>query len=302
MNRCPAAHAGTERCAVGTVPIRLIRTAKVPLCAAVAASAIFGLLLVRPVLDGRATILFASVFLLACGAASLNSYQDHRWDRLLRRTRDRPLACGELSPRAALWQAVLLFAAGVLLLLLLPEPQAPLLVALIIVLFYNGIYTPLKLRTSWALLPGAVCGALPPYLGWLAGDGPLAAAEIFIAMAVLSLWQVPHFWLITLHYRDDYRQLSLPALVREMPEDNLRLIALIWILALVSAVHSLLLVHPLSPLWLPVPISALSLALAAISGYALLGSRTPGYRVLFALMNVFLLLVMALFSFGSLGR
>ncbi|SHI00632.1 UbiA family prenyltransferase [Desulfofustis glycolicus] len=302
MNRCTTAHAGTERRAVGTVSIRLIRTAKAPLCVAVAASAIFGLLLARPVLDGRAMVLFASVFLLACGAASLNSYQDHRWDRLLRRTRDRPLASGELPLRVALWQAVLLFAAGVLLLLLLPEPQAPLLVALTVVLLYNGIYTPLKLRTSWAVLPGAVCGALPPYLGWLAGGGPFATAEIFIAMSVLALWQVPHFWLVTLNYRDDYRQLSLPALVRTMPEDKLRLIALIWILALVSAVHSLLLVRPLSPVWLPVPISALSLALAAISGYALLGSRTPGYRVLFALMNGFLLLVMALFSFGSLGR
>jgi protoheme IX farnesyltransferase len=281
---------------------RLIRTAKVPLCAAVSASAIFGLLLARPVLDGRAMVVFASVFLLACGAASLNSYQDHRWDRLLRRTRDRPLASGELPLPAALWQAAFLFGAGALLLLLLPAPQAPLLVALTVVLLYNGIYTPLKLRSCWAVLPGAVCGALPPYLGWLAGGGPLAAGEISIAMAVLSLWQVPHFWLVTLRYREDYRQLPLPALVREMPENKLRLIALIWILALVSAVHSLLLVRPLSPLWLPAPISALSLVLAAISGYALLWSSTPGYRLLFALMNVFLLLVMALFSFGSLGR
>ncbi len=302
MNRCSAVQAGTALRSAGALPMRLIRVAKAPLCSAVAASALFGLLLSRPRLDGAAVTLFVAVFLLACGAASLNSYQDHRWDRLLRRTRGRPLASGELPRLAALGQAAVLFAAGTLLLLLLPAPQAPLLVVLSVVALYNGIYTPLKSRTAWAVLPGAVCGALPPYLGWLAGGGPPVATEIFIVMAMLALWQVPHFWLVTLRYREDYRALPLPALVRSMPEKKLCLIALIWVLALVSTVHSLLLVRPLSPPWLLVPISIASLALAAVFGSALFGSRAPGYRVLFALMNVFLLLVMALFSLGSLGR
>ena len=302
MNRYPAAPAGTALRSATTLPIRLVRVAKAPLCGAVAASALFGVLLSRPWLDGAAVTLFISVFLLACGAASLNSYQDHRWDRLLRRTRDRPLASGELPGRAALWQAAVLLGAGALLLLLLPAPRPSLLVALTVVVFYNGIYTPLKYRTTWAVLPGAVCGALPPYLGWLAGGGPAVATEIFIGMTMLALWQVPHFWLVTLQYREDYRALPVPALVRIMPEEKLRLIVLIWVLALVSTVHSLVLVLPLSPSWLLVPISTASLALAVVFGSALFGSRSPSYRMLFTLMNVFLLLVMALFSLGSLGR
>ncbi|MBE0582339.1 MAG: UbiA family prenyltransferase, partial [Desulfofustis sp.] len=132
MNRCGAAQAaGTIRPAEA-LPVRLIRLAKAPLCCAVAVSALFGYLLTAARFDAAAAALFSSVFLLACGAASLNSYQDCRYDRLLQRTRSRPLACGDLPARAALVQAALLFAAGTLLLWLLPSPQAPLLVALVV--------------------------------------------------------------------------------------------------------------------------------------------------------------------------
>jgi heme o synthase len=301
MNRYGAAQvAGTIR-RVDALPIRLMRVAKAPLCCAVAVSALFGYLLTASRLDAAAATLFFSVLVLACGAASLNSYQDYRYDRLLQRTRCRPLACGDLPAPAALLQAGLLLAAGTALLLLLPSPQQPLLVALAVVVLYNGIYTPLKYKTTWALIPGALCGALPPYIGWLAGGGSPMAEVIFIGMAVLALWQVPHFWLVLLEHREDYRSLPLPSMISLMSEKSLCFVAFIWVLALVSTVHSLLLIRPLSPAWLVLPISVGSLAVVAVCASELFGAQPPRYRLLFLVMNAFLLLVMSFFSIGSLG-
>ncbi|MBE0585251.1 MAG: hypothetical protein IH612_16010, partial [Desulfofustis sp.] len=97
------------------------------------------------------------------------------------------------------------------------------------------------------------------------------------------------------------RSLSLPSMITILPEKNLCFAAFIWVLALVSAVHSLLLIRPLSPVWLVLPISVGSLAVTAVFAAEMFGAKLPRYRLLFVVMNAFILLVMSLFAIGSLG-
>ena len=99
--------------------------AKIPLCLLVAFSAFFGYALSAHRLGLAAWIVFISVFLLACGAASLNSYQEHRWDRLMQRTRRRPVAMGVVAPEQARRQGQILAGLGLFLLYLGTSNPAP---------------------------------------------------------------------------------------------------------------------------------------------------------------------------------
>lgn len=87
---------------------------------------------------------------------------------------------------------------------------ALLLVGLGIVVVYNGVYTPLKRVTSFALLPGALVGAMPPLLGWLAAGGNPRDPVAILLYGVYVLWQVPHFWLRAQRERIHYARAGLP--------------------------------------------------------------------------------------------
>lgn len=280
---------------------RILNVAKLPLSLFVAYSALFGYLLASGQVDGAAITIFFGVLLLSGGAASLNNVQDSRVDRLMRRTRQRPMASGSLSPVVVLPLAGLLIVGGLLLLLGTRFAAAPpMLVALAAIVLYNGVYTPLKQASVWALLPGAICGALPPYIGWLAAGGPLFAVDILVAMSILLLWQVPHFWLIVLEYQDDYRKVAQPSMIDNLSVPAMRLLAVLWVIALVSAVHSLLLARHLSPWWMVVAIGLCSFYLVGAFGYGMLRGREMSYRQLFYLMNWYILGVITCFSLGSL--
>jgi protoheme IX farnesyltransferase len=169
------------------------------------------------------------LFLVCLGAATLNDYQDRDIDGQLKRTRSRPLATGGIGPQAALIQALLLILLGTLGLfvasgsLLLPAA------GLIGVCLYNLIYTPLKRRTVLAIVPGAVCGVLPILMGWLAAGGGLTSPKLWILVAVFGVWQLPHFWLVVLASRDDYRKSGIPNMLRLLSLRQLTKLVFVWV-------------------------------------------------------------------------
>jgi heme o synthase len=78
------------------------------------------------------------------------------------------------------------------------------------VAWYLAVYTPLKRRTPLALPLGALCGAMPPLIGWcLAGGGP-ADFRIITLAGLFFIWQIPHFWLLQKRHADDYRRAGIP--------------------------------------------------------------------------------------------
>ncbi len=189
--------------------------------------------LLAPAAHGSPWLAGAAVLLLAAGASALNQVQEVRTDALMERTRHRPIPSGRLSPRQGTCVALFLLASGLLLIAFAGGIVAVLL-GLLCVLLYNGAYTPMKKRTAFAVLPGALCGALPPLIGWAAAGGDLGDPRIVLLAALFFLWQIPHFWHLSLRWRDDYRRAALPVLCDIFSAAQSRRILGAWIFSLLA--------------------------------------------------------------------
>ena len=149
--------------------------------------------------------------LVASGAAAVNQVMERDLDRLMNRTKERPLAGGRMSPREGLTIAGVLSLTGVLI-LLLASTTAAAVVAVATLLTYAFVYTPLKRRSSLATVVGAVPGALPPLIGWAGAGGSLSVAAPWSLFLLMFLWQLPHFLAIAWLYREDYARARMPML------------------------------------------------------------------------------------------
>lgn len=173
------------------------------------------------------------LFLLGCGSATLNQMQERDVDAKMERTKARPLPTGRVSLIEAGAFAAAMIGAGAAILSL----RGPVVVALgvLALLWYNVVYTPLKRVTAFAVVPGALIGAIPPVVGWAAaGRGPLEAPILALAF-FLFVWQVPHFWLILLYVGKDYERAGLPSMHQVFSSRQLTRITFVWILATASA-------------------------------------------------------------------
>lgn len=142
------------------------------------------------------------------GAANaLNCYLERDSDRLMARTRNRPLPAGRMAPAVALGFGLALAAVSLPALALVTNLLTGLL-GLTALLLYVLVYTPLKARTSAAMLVGAVPGALPPLMGWTAVTGALELPGVAL-FAILFFWQLPHFIAIALFRKEEYAAAGL---------------------------------------------------------------------------------------------
>jgi protoheme IX farnesyltransferase len=147
------------------------------------------------------------IALAAGGTLALNQFVERDTDAKMERTRHRPLPDGRLQPRDALWFGLLLTLGGLVYLSLSVNLMSAAVTALITV-SYLFCYTPLKLRSSLCVLVGAVPGALPPVIGWVAATGSLDLGA-WVLFAIIFLWQVPHTLAIGRLYRDDYARAGI---------------------------------------------------------------------------------------------
>ncbi len=148
--------------------------------------------------------------LAAGGTLALNQYLEREVDARMLRTRTRPLPDGRLQPPEALGFGALVGLAGLAYLAVAVGGLTALVTAATAVL-YLFAYTPLKLRTPFCMIVGAVPGALPPVTGWVAARGDLAPGAC-ILFGILFLWQLPHTLAIARLYRDDYARAGVRVL------------------------------------------------------------------------------------------
>jgi protoheme IX farnesyltransferase len=172
----------------------------------------------------------------AGGANAINMVVDRDIDRLMERTKGRPLVTGELTPQAALTFALALEAAAFAWL----WGTVNLLSAVLAVsatLFYVFVYTLwLKRRSEHNIVIGGAAGAVPVLVGWSAVTGTLDWAPV-VLFAVIFIWTPPHFWALAIKYREDYAAADVPMLpsVRESRHVAVRIVAytvVLWALSL----------------------------------------------------------------------
>ena len=149
----------------------------------------------------------------AASAAALNQVMEADVDRMMERTKDRPLAAGRMR---RLWGALFgLVLGGIGVgILWVWSGQLGAVLSFLTILIYLLAYTPLKRRSSWCTLVGAVSGALPPVIGWAAAP-ECENWVAYVLFGILFLWQIPHFLAIAWMYREEYESAGFVMLLRE---------------------------------------------------------------------------------------
>jgi protoheme IX farnesyltransferase len=149
--------------------------------------------------------------LAAGGANAINMYVDRDIDRLMKRTRNRPLVTGQIQPRDALVFAIALEIVAFAFLWSTVNLLSAVL-AVSATLFYVFVYTMWLKRTSTHnIVIGGAAGAVPVLVGWAAVTDRLDWAPI-VLFAVIFYWTPPHFWALAIRYRDDYAAADVPML------------------------------------------------------------------------------------------
>ncbi|MGH9117680.1 MAG: heme o synthase [Acidimicrobiales bacterium] len=175
----------------------------------------------------------------AGGANAINMVVDRDIDAVMRRTRNRPLVTGEVTPRAALTFAVALEVAAFAWLWSLVNVLSAVL-AVTACLFYVFVYTLWLKRTSrHNIVIGGAAGAVPVLIGWSSVTGTLDWPPV-ILFAVIFFWTPPHFWALAIRYRDDYASVDVPVLpaVASIKETATRIVfytLALWALTLLFA-------------------------------------------------------------------
>ncbi len=152
----------------------------------------------------------AGTVLIIASACVVNNYTDRGIDARMKRTKTRASVTGAVTPRNAMLFATVLFVAGMTLLISLTNLLV-VIIGLVAYVFYVFIYAVAKRTTVHSTLVGAIPGALPAMAGYVALSGRLDLAAWLIFLLVL-VWQMPHFYAISIFRRDEYKAAGLPVL------------------------------------------------------------------------------------------
>ncbi len=211
------------------------------------------------------TALFATAGTVGA-ANALNCYLERDGDRLMHRTKSRPLPAGRMEPAVALWFGVSLAALSLPALALGVNLLTGLL-GLLAFVSYVFVYTPMKARSHHAMIVGALPGALPPLMGWTAVTGKLELPGL-VLFGILFFWQFPHFLAIALFRKDEYAAAGLHSVPIDRGDEVSRRQLLLYTLPLLPLSLSL---YPLKMAGL------LYTSVAAVSGAAFLAAGVYGF-------------------------
>lgn len=205
----------------------LLELNKVKITFAVTLTTIAGYVLAKNSFDSGLILPVLGIFILACGSAALNHFQDRDKDALMQRTINRPIPSGKISPTAVLIIAIFEIALGTYIIYIGSNFLAAQL-GLLALIWYNGIYTPLKRKTAFAVVPGSIIGAIPPMVGWVAGGGELSDPRLFVLAFFFFIWQVPHFWLLMLKHGKEYENAGYPSITSMISKQQIKRATFMW--------------------------------------------------------------------------
>lgn len=271
---------------------------KIKIPFAVSISSLTGYLVFNGSFDIGALTSTLGVFLLAGGSAALNQYQEYHLDAKMKRTQNRPIPSGRFSSHNTLIFSIVVSLIGALILLFGSNVTA-FIIGLLTLLWYNGIYTPMKRKSAYAVLAGAFVGAFPPMIGWTAAGGYVFDTAIILIAMLLFIWQVPHFILLLLKFGPEYEVAGFTSLSRYFSNEQLKKLIFVWVLATAFAVMIIPVAGVVSS-----GVIVLALLVSSVwlvySFFVLMRMQKFNMRKAFMQINIFLMLVLLLFSIDSL--
>jgi protoheme IX farnesyltransferase len=174
------------------------------------------------------------ILLMAVSASTMNQIQEMELDRKMNRTHDRPLPAGRINIKQAIIFFLCCILSGTFLVFSGGNITAA-LTGLFTILWYNGVYTYSKRLTAFAVVPGALTGALPPLIGWLAAGGGFWDKPIIFLEFLFFTGQIPHFWLLVLKYGEEYNLAGIPTLTSVFNQQQINRLTFTWIVTSVIA-------------------------------------------------------------------
>jgi heme o synthase len=211
-----------------------LKLSKLKIMIPVSLTGFTGYFIFDPHFSVRLILVTLGILFLAIAASVLNQIQEVEIDRKMTRTHDRPLPAGRIK----LFQAALFFffnlIAGTLIIWTAGNALAA-LIGILTILWYNGIYTYAKRITAFAVVPGAITGALPPLIGWAAAGGGIWDRPIIFIEFLFFAGQIPHFWLLILKYGEDYNKAGIPSLTNILSRTQISRLTFTWVVTSVIA-------------------------------------------------------------------
>lgn len=251
-------------------------------------------------IDAGVILPLLGIFILACGSAAMNQYQERDKDILMKRTVKRPIPSGRMKARTALWISIVEILFGTLVLYIGSGVSAAILGFLAFV-WYNIIYTPMKRISAFAVIPGSVIGSIPPMVGWVAAGGSILDPDLYIMAFFFFISQVPHFWLLAIKYGEEYAQAGFPVITRIFNPVQTRRVTFVWISATSVNIVFLVLAGMFQTLVFQI-ILLLAAVWLVLSFVKLLNKSLPEFNPFkyFMRLNMFLLVVILSMIFDPL--
>lgn len=211
--------------------ISYLELSKLKIMAPVSLTGLTGYFIYKPALTRELLLVTLGILFTAAAASVLNQIQESEYDRLMDRTRNRPIPSGRITTGQALIYFSIMLIVGLLFMLGTGSLTAT-LISIFTLAWYNGVYTYLKRKTPFAVIPGALTGALPPLIGWVAAGGQMTDRTIVIIQLLFFAGQIPHFWLFILKYGKEYETAGFPSLTGILERKKIVILILAWIIVL----------------------------------------------------------------------
>jgi heme o synthase len=193
-----------------------------------------GYFIFDPHFSFKIILVSTGILLMAISSSVLNQIQEKDLDSKMNRTRNRPVPSGKILTKHALFFFLCSLFAGIVIIYFAGNDRA-VVIGLITIIWYNAIYTNLKKITLFAIVPGAVAGALPPLIGWVAAGGGALEMPIIFLVFLLFILQIPHFCLLIMKYSEDYKTAGIPSFITVFNQNQIHRLTFTWVITSVAA-------------------------------------------------------------------
>lgn len=211
-----------------------LELAKIKIMIPVSLTGFTGYFIFDPHLSARIFFTSLGILLMAISASVLNQIQEVEPDSKMSRTCHRPLPTRRINLQSATLFFLFNLIAGIVIIYCAGNLKAA-LIGLITIIWYNGIYTYSKRITAFAVVPGAITGALPPLIGWVAAGGGVWENPIIFIEFLIFTGQIPHFWLLILKYGEEYKQAGIPSITDIFSRTQIKRLTFSWVVSSVVA-------------------------------------------------------------------